>query len=329
MAALLAPSFAATTDGFANEPALSTKRLSGSLTAGYDSNYTGRGIVISHSVAEGDSSEYVALKLNYDFGKQGFWSFDSTIAYKTVSSGHTLYGNPKFGGPDGALKAAVATGKVPAGTPKEVVWQMTKGQRIKECNLENEFVVRNALKYTGSIGHISIGHDFVHGGILGVMAKHYRNQGASVANEAFITPVLTPTAWFETGVTVRYSFEGIQGWWFEPYATFKAPVIGTPENVKVAAMLTFAMSATYGYFQENYEACANGAQAWWIKLSLPWFVDEAKSFIITPSVSFNWLGCGAQKANRVSAFRAYSENDHNVPFRNFGVVAGVSATYRF
>ena len=311
LASLLVPaSYAAqtlTAEEFAKLPGLSAKRLTGSFTVGYDSNYVGRGLVISHSVAEGDSSELVALKTNYDIGKkQQQWSIDNTISYRMVSSGHTMYGPDPY-----AELAAFGV------TPR---------------NVENEFAVATALKYSGKYGAVSLGHDFVHGGLLGAFAKHFRQQSASCVNEVFLDMVYTPTAWFEVGNSVRLSFQGVQGWWFEPHMTFKAPIIGTAEDVKVAGLLTFAMSATANYFDPGHHANANGAQAFWIQLSTPWFIT--KQLILTPSVSFNWLGAGAQKAAKTSSLRQATEKlgmdgSTLVPYRNFGVVAGVKCTYTF
>lgn len=303
LSALLATTAAAaeklTPEEFAKLPALSAKRLSGSFTTGYDSNYVGRGLVISHSVAEGDSAELVALKLNYDIGhKQQQWSIDSSVSYKTVSSGHTMYGPAAY-----------------------------EGLPVKPRNVENELAVLTALKYSGSKGHVSFGHEFVHGGLLGAFAKHFRQQSASCVNEVYLSSAYTPTKWLEVGNAVRLSFQGVQGWWFEPYVTFKAPVIGSPEAPKVAALLTFAMSATADYFDTGHNANANGAQAYWIKLALPYFATE--HFVITPAVSFNWLGCGAQKAAKASQLRNIRQDATLVPYRNFGVVGSVSCTYRF
>lgn len=303
VAALLTPALAATTqpDRFANVPELSAQRLTGSLNVGYDSNYVGRGLVISHSVAEGDSSEFVALKLNYDINKENYWSIDSTILYKMVSSGHTLYG------------------------PQPYAYYSSIGYNVPKKNIENEFALVTGARYKGKMANLSFGHKFVHGGLLGAMAKHFRNQGASVVNEFFVAPSVSPAPWVDAGITLSYSFNGIQGYWFEPYVTFKLPLIGEPGDVKLAGLLTLGMSATYSYFDESYGACSNGAQAWWIKLSTPYFLT--KDFIITPSVSFNWLGNGGQKANKVAKFKGI--NDQYVPFRNFAVVAGVSCTYVF
>lgn len=305
MPAFAAPSLstALSKESFAKLPALSCKRLSGSINAGYDTNYVGRGLVVSHSVTEGDSSEFVALKLNYDVGKKDYWSIDSAIGYKMVSSGHTLYG------------------------PKPYDTLAMLGHPIPYKNIENEFAVVTGARFKAKYGQIAFGHNFVHGGLLGAMAKHFRGEGASAVNELYFTTILNlPQApWLETGLTTRYSFSGIQGWWFEPYITFKAPVIGTKENPTLVTTLTLGMSATLGYFDEEYVACANGAQAYWIKLATPWYVT--KDIILTPSLSFNWLGNGGMKANRHGSFKPL--NPSYVPFQNFAVVAGVSCTYVF
>lgn len=327
VAALLTPAFAAdsTTDPLANEPALSCKRLSGAFTAGYNSNYSGRGLVVTHSVAEGDSSEFAALKLKYDVGKKDFLSFESTIAYTAVSSGHTLYGNPLLS------PEAIYYGALQKGASHEQALQAAQANygtaRIGKRNIENEFAVVTAARYTQPLWNVAVGHDFIHGGLLGVMAKHYRDQGASCVNEVFISPTITPAPWFEAGVTTRFSFQGITGWWFEPQATFKLPIIGEPDNVKMAGLITLGMSATADYFESRYFACSNGGQAYWIKLSTPYFVS--KEFIITPSLSFNWAGRASIKANKCSEIKAASGNPNNVPFKNFGVIAGISCTYTF
>lgn len=312
------------------------KRLSGSLTGGYATNYTGRGYVVSHSVAQGDSVLFAALKTSYDFGREGYWTFNNTIAYQAPCSGHTLYGNPTFGPNVGAYMAAqklagmAAAGMpVPApGTP-EYNAALAAGQKahIKQANIENEFAIVSDFKYTQEKWNVAFGHKFVHGGLLGVMAKHYRDQGASCVNEVFIAPEWTPAKWVSIGVTTSLSFQGIRGWWFEPYVRFKAPIVGTPEDVKVAGILEFAMSATADYFDGRYNACDNGTQAFWIKFSTPWFIE--KNLILTPAVSFNWLGEGGLKANECSEFKAYTENSTMVPFREFGVVGSVSLTYTF
>ena len=334
------------------------KRLSGDLTMGYNTNYVGRGIVISHSVAEGDSTEFAALRYNYDFGKKSAWSLDGVVAYTVASSGHTLYGNPDLGynhwcamGGEAAVSAQVnQLANAKYGTSGVDFWNsglISDGEKeaykkqgytanprkIKEANLENEFVVRTAAKFTQEKWNVAFGHTFVHGGILGVMAKHYRDQGASCTNEFFIAPEVTPYKWLSIGCTTSFSCQGITGWWFEPHVRAMAPIIGhvgedgSVQDLKLLGVVELGLSATADYFQSRYFACANGTQAFWIKLSTPYFVTDR--FILTPSVSFNWLGKGALKANEKSEYREYSEDATNVPFRNAAVVGGISATYKF
>ena len=131
------------------------------------------------------------------------------------------------------------------------------------------------------------------------------------------------------GVKTSLSFQGIQGWWFEPYITGKFPLnkVKPATEGSVLGVVTLAMSATADYFADPYNACGNGSQAFWIKLSTPWFVKD--NVIITPSVSFNWLGKGGLDANRRSHAKAYSGDPTMIPFKNFGVVFGISATYTF
>ena len=299
-----------TVDPLATEPALSVNRLKGSLTVGYETNYTGRGYVVSHSVAQGDSVLFAAAKFNYDLGKHSnLWTLGHTIAYIAPVSGHTLYGGIKLGPHFGPAAGTV----------------------VKRPNIENQFTLVTEAKYVRPEWNIAFGHSFVHGGLLGVMAKHYRNQGASVVNEVFIAPEWTPTdmPWLSMGVKTSLSFQGIQGWWFEPYITGKFPLnkVKPATEGSVLGVVTLAMSATADYFADPYNACGNGSQAFWIKLSTPWFAKD--NVIITPSVSFNWLGKGGIDANKRSHAKAYSGDPTMIPFKNFGVVFGISATYTF
>ncbi len=285
-----------------SEPALSKARLSGSLTVGASTNYAAsRGYVVTRAACGGDGTGITALKLDYDLGKKDAWSLENTIFYQIPFGGHTLYGNPTL------------------------AYHPLTGDAIKmgQKNIENEFSIITGAKYKADQWNVKFGHQFIHGGLIGVMAKHFRKQGSSSTNELYLTPEWTPAPWFAAGVTTRLSFSGLYGWWFEPYVTFKAPLIGTPEDIKVAAVATFAMSATAEYFNEGDHACSNGTQAFWIKLSTPWFAKD--NLIVTPTVSFHWLGKGGIKGNEKGHLRPYGY----VPFKNFGVVGTLSATYTF
>ncbi|MBR5523425.1 MAG: hypothetical protein IKV82_08180 [Akkermansia sp.] len=329
-AALAVPAFATTAPAvntYKAEVPASVKRVSGALQVGYATNYTGRGYVVSHSVAQGDSVLNSALKLNYDFGKQDQWSASITLAYTIPTSGHTLYGNP-----NASFNTIVGMAMKKGYSYDQAVQyaQANVGKaKIKQLNIENEFAVVSALNYkpTSGLWSVSFGHDYIHGGLLGVMAKHYAKNGASCVNEFFVHPEWNPYKWLSMGVKTSYSVSGLCGWWFEPTITLKAPIVGTPEDIKVAGLLTFGMTVAADYFDNGHYACDNGTQAFYIKFQTPWFVK--KNLIVTPGVSFNWAGPGAIAANKCSEFRAYSGNYYNYPFRNFGVVGSLSVTYTF
>lgn len=309
-------------------PAPAANRLKGSVTFGYDSNYTGRGYVVSHSVAQGDSVGYGALKTNYDIGKPGGWTLGFTMAYTAPMSGHTLYGNPRLGGNN--IVGTIPHPVIPnAQLPVTGEQAGAAGKTIGEKNIENQFSIIADTKYTSQseLWNVTFGYHYNHGGLLGVMAKHYRGRGASSVNELFVTPEWTPHKALAIGMKTSASVGGLSGWWFEPYVTAKAPIIGTPEDLTLLGMVTVGATFSSGIFADIYEACGNGMQAIFVKFSTPWFVTD--NFIITPSVSFNWLGNGGNDANRRSKVRYATGNSTMIPFKDFAVVAGVSATYTF
>ena len=284
-----------------------SKRLSGSLTVGYSSNYVGRGYVPTNTIVEGEGCINSVLQTKYNLDEEGTWSWNAAVVYNVIPSGHTLYGNPCYD-----PRVSYVTGKT---------------GHIKQMNVENEFVVSTSVTYKKELWNVTLGYDMVHGGMLGVMAKHYHKQGASNVNEVFIRPEWTPAPWVSVNCTTRYSIQGIYGWWFEPQVTFKAPLIGTPENVKLAAKLDLGASFTADYFSAEDKACSNGGQTWWFRFSTPWFIQD--NLILTPSISCHWAGKGAMKSNNRSEIRAATLNELNVPFKNFAVVAGVHLTYTF
>ncbi|MGN0869278.1 MAG: hypothetical protein ACI4O9_07115 [Akkermansia sp.] len=330
----LASAQPSTDNDFAALPTVSAKRVSGSLTLGYDTLGNDRGVVLSHSVVEGDGSPFASLKLNYDFGRKGGWSYDSIIYYRDVTSGHRLYGNPTYGpqtaaaiGAGYALRQGLTPGTPQFDAVANQVAAKYRNTHVKQANCEPEIAFVNDLRYTQEKWNVSFGHTFIHGGILGVMAKHFRHQGASCVNEAFIRPELTPYKWVSAGVTTRYSFSGIDGWWFEPDITFKAPLIGTEDNVKVAAVLKLAMTATANYFNHTDAANGNGSQAYYTKLYLPWMVND--HLTITPGIGLHWAGRGAVRCNEKSAYARACNNNDFKPFRNFAVVGTIMCTYSF
>lgn len=325
-------SVASGNDSFDSLPKCSVKRLSGSLTLGYDTLANDRGVVLSHSVLGGDGSPIGLLKYNYDFGKKNAWSWDGMVYFRDVTSGHRLYGCPNYGYDavySMAYGQAIAAG-LSASTASAVASStaaVKSQERVKQANAESEWVLQNGLKYTRDKWNVAMGHSFIRGGVLGVFAKHFRHQGASCLNEVYLRPEWTPAPWVTVGVDLRYSFSGIHGWWFLPDITFKAPLWSEGDTVKLAAVAKFAMAATADYFDETDSACNNGSQAYYCKLSMPWFVND--NWVLTPGMGLHWLGKGAIYVNKRSKFAIATGNSTYVPFRNFAVVGSFAATYRF
>ncbi len=336
----------ATTDSFVTQPSQDFKRLSGAVHVGAGTAYSLHGYVPTTEVVQGEGYGMGAIQLAYDFGKESFWSYVGGISYKAPFSGHTLYGAPGVVTPDAFLNgfnSTVQSNGLPAygwtentnpilgyggATPEQIYNGGGKySSPMPRKNIENEFIIRNGLKYTRELWNTSFGYDYIHGGIAGVVAKHFDQEAESRMQQVWINGEITPVAWFSADLNIARTFDTVDGWWFEAHARFKAPIVGSPEDIKVAGILEFGISATQEFYSYYHNACDNGIQAYWVKLSTPWFVNEAKNFILTPSVSFNWLGRGGRQANKQSHAKAYGER--YVPFRNFTVIGELTATYKF
>lgn len=327
-AALMSPAFAgdATTDSYQVSPSQDFKRLSGAVHVGAGTAYTLHGYVVSRPVIQGEGYGMGALQLSYDFGKEGFWSYNGGLSYKAPFSGHKLYGNQPVS--TSVFASAMGWGDASTWNDSQKAAYKANAYKIGYKNVENEFIIRNGLKYTKQYWNAAFGHDFIQGGIPGVVAKHFDHESHSRMQQFWGNFEVTPVAWFSADLNVARTFDTVEGWWFETHARFKAPIIGTPEDITVAGILEFGMSWTANFYNSAHNACSNGTQAFWVKLSTPWFVNDAKNFIITPAVSCNWLGKGGMKANeRAHTRAAYGSN--YVPFRNFAVVGDITATYKF
>ena len=272
-------------------PVATSSPLSGDIYAGYASNYTCRGIVASHALAEGDSVIPAGVNLNYKLCDAN--SIVASASYTTLTSGHHLMGDRD--------------------TSFHNETNFNLGWQNKDGLLKN-------LSTT-------LGWNLIHGGLLGNFARYdynatwmsdedvYRRNTHSVIQEFYLTlDYGLPGNWF-VGVTMSYAFQGMTGWWFQPYVGYKAALCPVTDIV-----VTAGMSATSSYFGAAFEQ-ANGAQAWWVKAELPVKLG-VKNLSLVPFVSFNWAGEGALKANRGS-------DRGDKPYKNFGVVAGAGLVYSF
>ena len=337
MAALVGAAYAGETTTVTLTAPQDFKRLGGAVHMGVGTAYTCHGYVPTRAAVQGEGYGMGAVQVGYDFGKEGAWSYMGALSYKAPFSGHTLYGNPsmtltpqQFAGLQ-YQAGNQAWGPVYMGQSmtddQAAIYENNKTVHMGQKNIENEFIVRNGLKYTRNLWNVSFGHDFIHGGIAGVVAKHFDGQSQSRMQQVWTNIEVTPVAWFSADLNCARTFDTVQGWWFEAHARLKAPIIGTPEDIKVAGIFEYGMSWAANFYESTHNACSNGTQAFWLKLSTPWFVNEEKSFILTPSVSFNWLGKGGMKANERSHAKVFG--DQYAPFRNFAVVGDLTASYKF
>lgn len=251
--------------------------LSGEVDAGYASNYTCRGIVASHSLTEGDGIIPASVDLNYKLDDCN--SVVGAASCTFLISGHHMAGERDF-----------------------------------SFHNETDFLF-GWKNRDGLLKNLSttLGWNLIHGGLLGSFAKY--DHAHSVTQEFYLNLNYDLTqSWF-AGVTTSYAFQGMTGWWFQPYVGYKAALCPVTDIV-----VTAGMSATSSYFGAAFEQ-ANGAQAWWVKAELPVKLG-VKNLSLVPFVSFNWAGCGALKVNK-----GLDKGDK--PYKNFGVVAGASLVYSF
>lgn len=273
-------------------PVATSSPLSGDIYAGYASNYTCRGIVASHALAEGDSVIPAGVNLNYKLCDAN--SIVASASYTTLTSGHHLMGDRDI--------------SFHNETNFNLGWQNKDG----------------LLKNLST----TLGWNLIHGGLLGNFARYdynatwmsdedvYRRNTHSVIQEFYLTlDYGLPGNWF-AGVTMSYAFQGMTGWWFRPHVGYQAAICSDIDFV-----LSAGMSATSSYFDNKSLFMSNGSQAWWLKAELPVKLG-AKNLSLVPFVSFNWAGEGALKANRGS-------DRGDKPYKNFGVVAGDGLVYSF
>lgn len=287
-ASLAGAAFAGTTPTIVPAPAPAPVKasadcpLSGKLSAGYATNYTYRGLVMSHSIVEGDSVIPVSLDLGYALTESD--AILLGISYDTLISGHHLYGyDVDF---DNELEVTLAYQKK--------LCQYVKG-----------------LSITG-------GYHLTDGGLAGTYAQYIEDESDPVTHELFVNINQEIAGGLYAGVTVSYSFAGVTGWWYEPYIGYKRDLCP-----RAAVDVKAGWTACSGYFSSNEIGQffnANGSQAFFIRLSIDAKVTDHLS--IVPFVSFNWLGNGAQKANKHFL-------DGYKPYKNFGVVAGASVVLNF
>ena len=154
-------------------PVATSSPLSGDIYAGYASNYTCRGIVASHALAEGDSVIPAGVNLNYKLCDAN--SIVASASYTTLTSGHHLMGDRD--------------------TSFHNETNFNLGWQNKDGLLKN-------LSTT-------LGWNLIHGGLLGSFAKY--DHAHSVTQEFYLNLNYDLTQNWFAGVTTSYAFQGMTG----------------------------------------------------------------------------------------------------------------------
>ncbi len=267
--------FAGTAPVVQPTPVVTECPLSGSVTVGYASNYTSHGIVASHAMLGGDGVMPLSVDLAYKLNENE--SIVGSLGYTVITSGHKF-----MGGVDFHNEATFNLG-----------WQ-TKG-------------LAEGLTLTA-------GWELTHGGLDGLFAKH-SDHAHSVTQNFYVDAKYDVNKNVFAGASLAYSFQGLTGWWFEPYVGYKT------ELCPCADLVVTAGTSVTASVMDAWLPNANGAQAWWIKAEAPLKVG-VENLTVSPFISLNWAGCGALKFNK-------QRPQGWKPYKNFGVVVGVNATYTF
>ena len=179
-------------------PVATSSPLSGDIYAGYASNYTCRGIVASHALAEGDSVIPAGVNLNYKLCDAN--SIVASASYTTLTSGHHLMGDRD--------------------TSFHNETNFNLGWQNKDGLLKN-------LSTT-------LGWNLIHGGLLGSFAKY--DHAHSVTQEFYLNLNYDLTQNWFAGVTTSYAFQGMTGWWFQPHVGYQAAICSNADFVLSAGM---------------------------------------------------------------------------------------------
>ncbi len=278
--------FAGTQPVVQPEPVVTECPLSGSVNVGYASNYTSHGIVASHAMVGGDGVMPLSVDLAYKLNENE--SIVASLGYTVITSGHHYMKNV-FGAESPSFHNE---------TNFNLGWQ-NKG-------------LAEGLTLTA-------GWELTHGGLDGLFAKYSGKapsfRAHSVTQSFYVNANYDINKNFFAGAEVAYAFQGLTGWWIEPYVGYKTELCSCSDLVLTAgtSICSSIMDSTLPH--------ANGAQAWWIKAEAPFKVG-VENLTVSPFISLNWAGSGALRLNKWCA-------EGVKPYKNFGVVVGVQASYAF
>lgn len=266
------------------------------LETGYQSNYTYRGLVASHSIFEGDS--VIPSNIDVEYKLCDINSIVGNLGYTAITSGHHYFGDRDLPG--------------------------AKDQ----SNLMIGWKHKDWVKGLST----TLSYNITHGGFPGMWAKLMDRKSHSLTQEIGLDIRYDLCEKWYGGVYTSYTFEGVTGWWFMPYLGYKTALCPYADLDITAGM---SATANYFNGRHHHEARDpyvisdprgfqnNGAQAYWIKVAVPIkFCKTNDAWKLTPFVSFNWAGDAVIDNNK-----RVDKGDRI--YKNFGVVAGAAISYTF
>lgn len=126
--------------------------------------------------------------------------------------------------------------------------------------------------------------------------------------------------WFVNS-NVRYTFRWMSGWWFANTLGYQYEM--TPQ---MSLVVSGTWNATAGYFAGS-SLNANGTQGISLDVALP--LKTTQNVTVRPFVSALWLGNGGMAANHRGATERKPYHKVTQVYRNFTPVFGVNAMYSF
>ncbi len=269
-------------------PVVTECPLSGVVNVGYASNYTSHGIVASHAMVGGDGVMPLSVDLAYKLNENE--SIVASLGYTVITSGHHFMQN-------------------------------LYGVQMPAPAFHNETNLNLGWQNKGLAEGLTLtaGWELTHGGLDGFFAKYSGKapsfRAHSVTQSFYVNANYDINKNCFVGADLSYAFQGLTGWWIEPYVGYKTELCSCADLV-----LTAGTSVSAG-IMDSMLPNANGAQSWWIKAEAPFKVG-VENLTVSPFISLNWAGCGALKFNKQLP-------EGWKPYKNFGVVVGVQASYAF
>ncbi len=194
----------------------------------------------------------------------------------------------------------------------------------KNLSTKNEMTLKLALRKEFNPQGVTItsGYNYTYGGFSGLMTQTSQHGGRPAVHELFCDvranvfggKLHSDSNHTYVGLKTSYAVGNLTGWWFDAYAAYRFTMCNRLD-LETSVHLNYSAS----FWNKSAVAPGNGAQSYVLQVAMP--IRVGKRTDVTPFISGNWLGAGAEKIN--------SRLQGNSMLRTFTIVGGVSLTYHF